>query len=59
MKDTVVRDIRAARAEVAEEFKFDLHNFFVWAKAHTDAERKAKRSLPTTPGKVRKNAKAA
>ncbi len=59
MKDTIVTEIRAARAEVAEEFDFDLHKFFVWAKAHTNAERKAKRLLPTTLRRVRKNSKAA
>ncbi len=59
MKDTIVTEIRAARAEVAEDFNFHLHKFFVWAKAHTNAERKAKRLLPMKPVKVRKNAKAA
>jgi hypothetical protein len=47
MKDTVVQQVRQARASIAADFDHDLGNFFAWAKAHTAAERKAKQLLPT------------
>ncbi|MEO8616862.1 MAG: hypothetical protein ABI600_17100 [Luteolibacter sp.] len=63
MKDTIVQEVREARAAVAADFDCDLGNFFAWAKAHTAAERKAQHPLPTqpaTPAKPtrRKTAKA-
>ena len=47
MKDPIVEEVRDARAAVAADFGFDLHQFFAWAKTHTAAERKAKQWLPT------------
>ncbi len=47
MKDTVVQQVRQARASISADFDYDLGNFFAWAKAHTTAERKAKQLLPT------------
>lgn len=63
MKDTIVQEVRDARASVAADFDCDLRKFFAWAKAHTAAERKAKHTLPTQPAtpakpKPRKAAKA-
>ena len=52
MKDTIVQQVRDARAAVAADFDFDLHKFFAWAKAHTAAERKARHWLPTGPDKT-------
>lgn len=52
MKDTIVQDVREARASVATDFDCDLGKFFAWAKAHTAAERKAKHPLPTHPVNV-------
>jgi len=49
MKDPIVQEVRDARAAVAADFSFDLHQFFAWAKTHTAAERKAKQWLPTNP----------
>jgi len=52
MKDSIVQQVRNARAAVSADFDFDLHKFFTWAKAHTAAERKAKHWLPTSPNKA-------
>ena len=52
MKDPIIQEVRDARAAVAADFDFDLHKFFAWAKAHTAAERKARRWLPTDPGRA-------
>jgi hypothetical protein len=49
MKDSIIQEVRDARAAVAADFGFDLHKFFAWAKTHTAAERKAKGWLPTGP----------
>lgn len=49
MKDPIVQEVRDARAAVAADFGFDLHQFFAWAKTHAAAERKAKHWLPTNP----------
>lgn len=49
MKDTIVQEVREARAAVAADFDCDLGKFFAWAKAHTTAERKARHPLPTQP----------
>jgi hypothetical protein len=52
MKDPIIQEVRAARAAVAADFGFDLHQFFAWAKTHTAAERKARHWLPTGPTKA-------
>ena len=52
MKDTIVQEVRYARAAVAADFDGDLGKFFTWAKAHAAAERKAKHPLPTHPASV-------
>ena len=52
MKDPIVQEVRDARAAVAADFGFDLHQFFAWAKTHAAAERKAKHWLPTNPDKT-------
>ncbi len=52
MKDTIVQEVRDARAAIAADFNGDLGQFFTWAKAHTAAERKAKHPLPTHPTSV-------
>ncbi len=49
MKDTIVQEVRDARAALAADFNGDLGKFFTWAKAHAAAERKAKHLLPTQP----------
>ena len=53
MKDTIVQEVRDARAAIAADFNGDLGKFFTWAKAHAVAERKAKHLLPTLPTSVR------
>ena len=52
MKDTIVQEVRDARAAVSADFDGDLHKFFAWAKAHTAAERKARHLLPTSPNET-------
>jgi hypothetical protein len=52
MKDSIVQEVRDARASVAADFGYDLHQFFAWAKMHHAAELKAKRWLPTDPNKA-------
>ena len=54
MNDSIIKEVRDARAAVGADFDFDLHNFFTWAKAHTAAERKAKHWLPTDQNKAQK-----
>ena len=49
MKDPIVQEVRDARAAVSEDFDFDLHKFFEWARMHTAAEQKAKHRLPANP----------
>lgn len=49
MKDTIVQEVRDARAAIAADFGDDLGNFFTWAKSHASAERKAKHPLPIHP----------
>jgi hypothetical protein len=44
--------LRDARAAVAADFGFDLHQFFAWVKTHAAAERKAKHWLPTNLDKT-------
>ncbi|CAN5901079.1 hypothetical protein BH11VER1_BH11VER1_11470 [soil metagenome] len=46
MTDSIVQDVRKARASLAADFDYDLHKFFAWAKDHTAAERQAKHRLP-------------
>ena len=57
MKDPILQQVREARAAVAADFDFDLHKFFVWAKTHAAAERKAKHWLPIDPNGIPKKAK--
>ncbi len=52
MKDTIVQEVRDARAAIAADFDGDLGKFFTWAKTHAAAERKAKHPLPTHPTSV-------
>ncbi len=52
MKDPIVQEVRDARAAVAADFGYDLHQFFAWAKTHAAAERKARHWLPTGPTKT-------
>jgi hypothetical protein len=62
MKDPLIQQMREARAAVASEFDFDLHNFFAWAKSHAAAEQRAKGRLPITPAlpkRPKKNCKQA
>ena len=54
MKDTIVQEVRDARAAVAADFGYDLHQFFSWVKTHAAAERKARHWLPTGPNKTLK-----
>ena len=56
MKDTIVQEVRDARAAIAADFNGDLAKFFAWAKAHAAAERKAKHLLPTHPTRVPRKA---
>jgi hypothetical protein len=49
MKDTIVQEVRDARAAISADFGGDLGKFFTWAKAHATAERKAKHPLPIHP----------
>lgn len=51
MTDSIVQDVRKARATLAADFDYDLHKFFAWAKDHTAAERQAKHRLPTSTNK--------
>jgi len=52
MKDSIVQEVREARASVTAAFDHDLGKFFAWAKAHTIAERKAKHTLSTHPANI-------
>lgn len=49
MKDSIVQEVRDARAAVSADFDFDLHKFFAWAREHSAAERQARHLLPTVP----------
>ncbi len=49
MIDTIVQEVRAARAQIAAEFGHDRARFWAWARSQQAAERKAKHQLPTSP----------
>ena len=49
MIDTIVQELRDARAEIAAEFGYDRAKFWAWARGQQEAERKAKQHLPTSP----------
>jgi len=52
MIDTIVQEVREARAEIAAEFGYDRAKFWAWARSQQEAERKARRQLPTSPDKT-------
>jgi hypothetical protein len=52
MIDTIVQEVREARAQIAADFGFDRAKFWAWAREQQAAERKAKRQLPTSPKKL-------
>ncbi len=54
MIDSIVQEVREARAEIAAEFGYDRAKFWAWARGQQEAERKAKHQLPTSPGKTLK-----
>lgn len=46
MTDTIVQEVREARAQIAEEFRWDRARFWSWVRSQHEAERKAKHKLP-------------
>ena len=52
MIDTIVQEVREARAQIAADFGHDRARFWAWARSQQAAERKAKHHLPTSPGKT-------
>ena len=52
MIDTIVQEVREARAQIAAEFGYDRARFWAWARGQQEAERKAKHQLPTSPNKT-------
>lgn len=52
MIDSIVQEVREARAQIAAEFGYDRARFWAWARGQQDAERKAKHQLPTSPNKT-------
>ena len=51
MIDSIVQEVREARAEIAAEFGYDRARFWAWARGQQEAERKAQHQLPTSPNK--------
>lgn len=49
MIDSIVQEVRAARAQIAADFGHDRARFWAWARSQQAAERKAKHQLPTSP----------
>ena len=49
MIDSIVQEVRAARAQIAADFGYDRARFWAWARNQQAAERKAKHQLPTSP----------
>jgi hypothetical protein len=47
--DSIVQEVREARAQIAAEFGYDRARFWAWARSQQEAERKAKHQLPTSP----------
>ena len=52
MIDSIVQEVRDARAEIAAEFGYDRARFWAWARGQQEAERAAKHQLPTSPNKT-------
>jgi hypothetical protein len=52
MIDTIVQEVREARAEIAADFGYDRARFWAWARGQQEAERKANHQLPTSPNKT-------
>lgn len=49
MIDSIVQEVREARAQIAADFGHDRARFWAWARSQQAAERKAKHQLPTSP----------
>jgi len=54
MTDSIVQEVREARAQIAAEFGHDRARFWAWARNQQEAERQAKHHLPTSPQQVSK-----
>ena len=52
MIDSIVQEVREARAQIAAEFGYDRAKFWAWARGQQAAERKAKHQLPASPNKT-------
>ena len=52
MIESIVQEVRAARAEIAAEFSYNRASFWAWARSQQEAERAAKHQLPTSPNKT-------
>ena len=52
MIDTIVQEVREARAQIAAEFGYDRARFWAWTRSQQEAERKAHHQLPTSPNKT-------
>jgi|GEM_PF-746120 hypothetical protein len=48
MIDSIVQEVREARAQIAADFGHDRARFWAWARSQQAAERKAKHQLPTS-----------
>lgn len=59
MIDTIVQEVREARAQIAAEFGYDRAKFWAWAREQQAAERRAKHQLPTRPNKTQETKSAA
>ena len=53
MTDSIVQEVREARADIAAEFGHDRAKFWAWARAQQESESKAKHQLPTGPNAVK------
>ena len=58
MTDTIVQEVREARAEIAAEFGHDRARFWAWARAQQEAEGQANHQLPISPDKNLKSTSA-
>ena len=54
MTDSIVQEVREARAEIAAEFGHDRARFWAWARAQQEAERQANQQLPASLAKTLK-----
>jgi len=52
MIDSIVQEVREARAQIAADFGYDRARFWAWVRSQQEAERKAKHQLPTSPNKA-------